>query len=524
MIYSRSTRSIRQQNYALKEQFENNLGRIRAIFLNAPAEIYLKDVDGRYIMINPQFEKLFNVKNNDVVGLLPTDIHDPELGAKTRAHDLMVLAERKTVVRDELALTHLGLRTLHTIKFPTYDRSGALTGLGAIVTDVTDLRRSEQEMRQAQKMDAVGQLTGGVAHDFNNLLAVILGNLELLDELEDGPERNECIQIALQAVESGADLTKNLLSFAKKAPLAPEVFDLNRLVHETRRWCSRVIPPNIDIGLVLDGSIGTVLADRSMTQSALLNIMLNSHDAMPDGGKIKIETFNLSSYPLAAPKELPHSDLSTYECVRISDIGVGIPAAELANVFAPFHTTKTDGSGSGLGLSMVQGFMTQSQGAVSVSSEVGVGTVVTLFFRSMEMTTDADSGPDIAAKSVSGKKARILLAEDNNDLRRSITRILELAGHKVSAFSNGKAALTEFTKNPKGFDLLITDILMPGEMQGPMLVDEAKKLSSEIHVILLSGYPRADLIDGGDYLSNNVYLMKPIAAEKLRTAVMGLLD
>ena len=511
--------STRKTNTNLREQIDNNRGRLRAIFQNAPAEIYLKDAKGRYLMINPQFEKLFNVKNSDVFGLLPTDIHDPKLGAKTRAHDLRVLNERKTIVRDELAITELGLRTLHTIKFPTFDSSGELTGLGAIVSDVTDLRNAEQELRQSQKMEAIGQLTGGVAHDFNNLLAVIQGNLELHDLVEGKSEKQECIRMALTASKSGAALTKNLLSFAKKSPLSPKIFNINQLVLETKKWSSRIVPKNIQFTLIQSTSSEDVFADESMAQSALLNIILNSKDSMPDGGLITIETFNLDSESVTDLPDLQDCDPGKYVCVRIGDTGIGIPRANIEDVFKPFYSTKPTGSGSGLGLSMVQGFMKQSGGSVSISSEQDKGTVVNLLFRVVDAPFAEGDDPSNVGNPLPKRVGRVLFAEDNDDVRHWIMRFLDHFGHEVTSAPTGDAAFSLFEKDPNKFDLMITDILMPGNLQGPNLANEIRKLSPNFPVIFLSGYPRNEVIDGGDYLSGDVYLMKPVAAGTLQEAV-----
>ena len=516
--------NMRRENSNLREQADSNEGRLKAIFENAPAEIYLKDDEGRYLMINPQFEKLFNVKNSEVFGLLPTDIHDPELGAKTRAHDLRVLNERATVVRDELALTEIGLRTLHTIKFPTFDSSGELTGLGAIVTDVTDLRHAEQDLRQSQKMDAIGHLTGGVAHDFNNLLAIIKGNLELHGLLEDEKEKKECIEIALKATGRGADLTRNLLSFAKKAPLSPAAFDIDDLIEETSDWSSRVLPDNIIFNLDQLNATADVFADKSMAQSALLNVILNAKDAMPEGGEISVETFAVGSHPDADTSDVQAFESGAYVCVRISDTGVGIPAENLEKVFTPFYTTKPAGTRSGLGLSMVQGFMKQSGGTVSISSEINVGTTVDLYFRAANGHTQEDAEAVTPFTPLRGKKGRILLAEDNDDVRTWITRLLELFGHDVVSAPTGDSAYTLYKENNEGYDLLITDILMPGKLQGPSLADEIRKITPKLPVIFLSGYPRDELIGGGDYLSGDVFLMKPVSADTLKEAVHHSLD
>ncbi|MFT5797649.1 MAG: PAS domain S-box-containing protein [Candidatus Azotimanducaceae bacterium] len=494
-------------------------GRIQAIFQNAPAEIYLKDEQGRYVMINPEFERLFQVKNADVVGLLPTDIHDEELGAKTRAHDLQVLNEQKTVVRDDTALTNSGLRTLHTIKFPTYDQSGTLTGLGAIVTDVTELRTVEMEFRQFQKMEAIGQLTGGIAHDFNNLLAVIMGNLELIEPTIDDNETLSCINDALEATKRGAELTSSLLSFARKAPLAPVSIDTGQMISETLRWCQRMMPENIDIVASTSPDLWFVSLDKAMAQTALLNIILNAKDALPKGGRIEVKVSNVhvrGTKKLSAKEEIP---LGRYVHIEIADDGDGIDPGVLGEVFVPFFTTKPFGTGSGLGLSMVQGFVQQSNGFIALSSQPNVGTKVQMYFNAGDAPKVERMPANHLAHSPLAVSGHVLVVEDNKGVRDWLCRHFELSGHSVIAVESGDAALQVFLRAPDDFNLIISDIVMPGKLQGPALVNEVRKLKPKVAVIFLSGYPKNGNHNGVERLSGDTFLTKPISSRDLTEAI-----
>jgi PAS domain S-box-containing protein len=494
-------------------------GRMEAIFLNAPAEIYLKDEQGRYVMINPEFERLFNVQNKDVVGFLPTDIHDEEMGAKTRAHDLQVLSNQKTVIRDEIALTSKGIRTLHTIKFPTFDDDGTLTGIGAIVTDITDRRAVETQLRQFQKMEAIGQLTGGIAHDFNNLLAVIMGNLELIELSSKDEISRACIKDALTATERGAELTKNLLSFARKSPLSPVNIDLHDLIDETQRWGQRVIPSNIDVKTSIPDDIWTVSLDKTMAQTALLNIILNAKDAMLDGGCIEL---NLSNVDMDHSVNMDNDDgLLSGQFVRmeIRDNGTGIKPDLLDEIFTPFFTTKPVGSGSGLGLSMVQGFIKQSNGFMNISSKEGEGTTVHLYFKAASSVAKVKSLKSKQPKTITVSKGRILIAEDDEGVRNWLTRHFEMTGSNVTTAETGDDALALFRKAPDDFDLIISDIIMPGTLQGPSLILEVRKIRPHMPVIFLSGYTKDKHRYGPDYFLGETFLMKPVGSRELTEAV-----
>ncbi len=395
----------------------------------------------------------------------------------------------------------------------------------SIIFDVTAIVDAEQQLKeqsalamQAQKMESIGQLTGGVAHDFNNLLAVIIGNLELLrDEIGDHDHR-QMIEAGIAAAMRGGDLTHKMLSFARRARLEPQIIDLNTTVLETKNWAGRTLPANITIETSLLAGLWPVSADQASTESALLNLILNARDAMPNGGHLSLATTNV---------QIDDEDFKTYGddlapgryvMMSVTDTGTGIDPKMVDYVFEPFYTTKSPGAGSGLGLSMVMGFMRQTGGTVRVSSELGVGTTFKLYFPIGDMQTlDDVSLPEERENAVS-KGARILLAEDQQDVLDVLVMILEKAGYVVTAVANGDQAKVAFETNPS-FDLVLTDIVMPGRLQGTALVRELRESWPDLRVVFMSGYASEAAVVGDGLRSDDIRLMKPVQKRDLLVAV-----
>ncbi|WP_323771985.1 response regulator [Antarctobacter sp.] len=397
-----------------------------------------------------------------------------------------------------------------------------IVGANIDVSDLVEKDRALEESQsiavQAQKMEAIGQLTGGVAHDFNNLLAVILGNLELIEETDSPEEIREFLDAAKTATNRGADLTKSLLSFARKSSLAPAVIDINQMVRETKNWSSRVIPENIDVEISLLAGLWRVEADPSLTQNALLNLLLNARDAMPLGGKMTIETSNVridEDYNQLRGEDL---EPGRYVLLAVSDTGEGIPAENITQIFDPFFTTKSVGKGSGLGLSMVQGFMKQSGGAVRVYSEMATGTTVKLYFRSVAGQQDERSPQEAVDEQPSRGEARIFVVEDEEAVLEVLAKTLKKAGYHITSARSGDEALRMWDKG-SSFDLLVTDIVMPGDLQGTQLARELRARHPELPVVFMSGYASEATVHGNGLRPEDIRLMKPVRRKDLIAAV-----
>ena len=399
-------------------------------------------------------------------------------------------------------------------------------GVVAVIEDVTEERAREKQLRQAQKMEAVGQLTGGIAHDFNNLLAVVMGNLELLKLELDPPvsvsgDVDALIQAAIDAVEQGAQLTKSMLAYARKAQLTPVVVDVNQSVAEISRWMRRAIEANIEIETVLQGGIWRTRLDPVSLQSALINLILNSRDALPAGGRLTIETANVRIDDGYLEERLETIPAGRYVMVAVSDTGTGIAPDVIDQIYTPFFTTKPVGKGSGLGLSMVEGFARQSGGTIRVYSEPGVGTSFKLYFRAIEQherdAAAAARGPSSAGAAARPRR-RVLLVEDRAQVLLALRKILEGAGFDVTTAETGDIAYSIFEASPD-FDVVLTDIVMPGELQGPSLAKACRAIRADTPFVFLSGYASEATVHGNGLLPGDIRLMKPIARADLLNAV-----
>ncbi len=376
----------------------------------------------------------------------------------------------------------------------------------------------ERTLFQAQKMESLGQLTGGVAHDFNNLLQVILSNLDLsLNALGGSGLVAGYLQNAIAGAEQGAKLTSHLLAFARRQPLRPEPVRVDRLVGDMTNLLRRTIGETIDIKLVASGGLWTALVDSNQLQNAILNLAINARDAMPDGGKLTIDLANAS---LDSAYAKSHRDVKAgqYVMVAITDTGVGMSPEILDKVFEPFFTTKPEGRGTGLGLSMVYGFIKQSGGHVRLYSEVGLGTTVKLYLPVSEQAEARSEAADV--KAVRGAGETVLVAEDDDGVRASVVTQLTELGYRVVAVADGEAAL-DILRRGERVDLLFTDVVMPGAVNGRVLADRARELSPALAVVFTSGYNENAIIHNGRLDEGVTLLSKPYRLAQLADTVRG---
>jgi CheY-like chemotaxis protein len=362
-------------------------------------------------------------------------------------------------------------------------------------------------------MDAIGQLTGGVAHDFNNILTVITGTIGILEEaVADQPEYASIAKLIDEAAERGASLTKHLLAFARKQPLQPVELDVNALVLESAKLLHPTLGEHIEITPLLAEDAWTAMADPSQLSTAVLNLAINARDAMPNGGKLALETANVVLDENYAGR---HSEVTpgSYVMIAVSDSGSGIPPALLERVFEPFFTTKEVGRGTGLGLSMVFGFVKQSGGHVKIYSEEGHGTSVKLY---LPRATGLQQTPaeTLVSTNIVGGTETILVVEDDAMVRRYVMTQVQSLGYATLEASNASDALRIIADAP-AIDLLFTDVIMPGAMNGRQLVDEALKRRPGLKTLYTSGYTENAIVHHGRLDSGVLLLAKPYRKSEL---------
>jgi NO-binding membrane sensor protein with MHYT domain/nitrogen-specific signal transduction histidine kinase/CheY-like chemotaxis protein len=382
-------------------------------------------------------------------------------------------------------------------------------------------RQTSEQLFQAQKMEAVGQLTGGVAHDFNNILMIVLGNAGALLEDESVPAHvADRAQRIFEAGERGAELTRQLLAFSRRQVLKPEMTDLNDLVASTSRLLWRTLGEHIDLQTRAASNLWTTNVDRSQVETSLINLCINARDAMPGGGHLVIETRNVTLDPAYVARQ-DDDDLvaGDYVMLSVTDTGAGMPPDVLKRVFEPFFTTKATGKGTGLGLSMVYGFIRQSKGHVVITSEVGRGTTVSLYFRRGAALVAA-AAPS-RRQALPGGSESILVVEDEESVRKIVTEQLRSLGYSVRHASNADQALD--CLRAARFDLLLTDVMMPGRLNGKGLSEEVERQWPDTRIVFMSGYSENALQHDGQLDGGVRLLAKPHRKADLATIIRSAL-
>ena len=386
-------------------------------------------------------------------------------------------------------------------------------------------RREQAQMAfaQVQKLEAVGQLTAGIAHDFNNLLAVIRGGLEFIDAAAARglPADAELIDASLRATRRGSELVRRLLTFSRQSPLRAEPTSINQLVLDTLRLLQRTLGEGVDIVTDLDATAAAVCVDRSQFANALVNLALNARDAMPEGGELTIATACRPARwaPDEGPKRWPTGE---EVCITVSDTGVGMPEQVRNRAFEPFFTTKPDGLGTGLGLSMVHGFVEQSGGHIEIDSAAGRGTSITIRLPRIEAVCKAEEFDGVGAAAVKGQDKTVLLVEDDPDVRIVTAAQLKHLGYRVHSVANAIDAI-DLIGSPANIDLTLTDIVLPGGLDGVALVKEAMRARPQMGVLCMSGYDPTQKHRKWLMVQNIVVLEKPFSCGRLAEALESAL-
>jgi PAS domain S-box-containing protein len=499
------TESNRTQQ-ALSQEIEER----RRIFDSSNDLIFVTDSAGNFIQVSPSVSAILGYQPSDMVGRSATEFIHPDDLEHTRRE---MRAGRRGQSKRNFETRYINKEGKAVALNWTGNWSEPVRRHFFIGRDLTEKQAAEAQLRHAQKMDAVGQLTGGVAHDFNNILTVITGTIGILEEaVADQPQLAAIAKLIDEAAERGANLTKHLLAFARKQPLQPVEVDVNALVLEAAKLLHPTLGEHIEITPLLAEDAWSALADPNQLATAVLNLAINARDAMPNGGKLALETNNVYLDESYAGM---HSEVTPghYVMIAVSDTGTGIPAALLERVFEPFFTTKEVGRGTGLGLSMVFGFVKQSGGHIKIYSEEGHGTSVKIYLPRATGLQQTAAEARVSA-NIEGGNETILVVEDDALVRRYVMTQIESLGYTTLEAANASDALQIIYHVPT-IDLLFTDVIMPAPMNGRQLVDEALKRRPDLKILYTSGYTENAIVHHGRLDSGVLLLAKPYRKSEL---------
>ena len=504
----------------LREELQGASAAIEATQRETSDAIFKLDRSWRFIALNRNAERLFGEYAEDIRNRSIWQVFPELAGSSFEQECRRAVRERHEVVCEVQWVRNDVWLTVHA--YPHAD------GLAVYMQDISRLVSANDKLRQAAKMEAIGRLTGGIAHNFNNTLQIIQGCIESLElDVPASNDAQESLDAIKRAADSAGTMTRQLLAFARRQPLSPQVVDVARLVDGLDALLRGTLGAAIKFEIRRPGTLWPVRVDPVQLQDAIINLSINGRDAMPSGGRLTIEAANL---PVRKPELDPFGEIQpgNYVVISVSDTGKGIPKELLGNVFEPFFSTKGSGRGTGLGLAIVYGFVNQSGGHVKITSEVGRGTTVRLFLPSAG-TADASAGePQDAAtagsaKNLPGGAESILVVEDTKDVRRVVVADLRRLGYRVGAAPDGAAAL-DLIEHGLDADLLLTDVQLPGGMDGVRLAEQIRQQRPQMAVLFMSGFIE-DLAAFGDLLDPQTNLMrKPFSRGQLAARVRMCLD
>ncbi|HEY0710202.1 MAG TPA: ATP-binding protein, partial [Polyangia bacterium] len=494
--------------------------RLQDIIDNSTALVSVKDLKGRYLLVNRRFEEIFHLTRDQVIGQPDRKFFPEEQAEAFRRNDRRAIEAGQAIEIEEVAQQDDGLHTYISIKAPLCDEAGSPYAVCGISTDITERKHVEEQLRQSQKMEAIGRLAGGIAHDFNNLLTAINGYSGLmLERMGAAHPFFEHAQEIAKAGERAAGLTRQLLAYSRKQVMEPRIFRPNVIVKELEAIVRRLVGERVKVVLQLADNVGAIRVDRGQLEQILLNLAVNARDAMPEGGELTIRTANV-----LLDGEGPEGISGQQVLVSVIDTGAGMSPEVKARIFEPFFTTKDVGKGTGLGLSVVYGIVKQSGGAINVQSELGQGTTFDLFFPRVEAETSPLTQALVADGALlQGGTETVLLAEDEESVRRFAVRALEAHGYVVIAAAGGREAMAAFDARRSEIDLVITDVIMP-DQGGRVLASFVRARSSDLPILYISGYAEEAVVSQGMLDEGEHFLQKPFSPEDLLGKVREVLD
>ncbi len=507
-----------------EDELRESERKYRDLVDGAPVGIFQSTIDGRVIGVNPAYAKMFGYASAEEAALEIDNVAERMYVEPERRKKLIDLALRtggfvkaENQYRKKDGSLFWGQLYFQVVRY----RDGEVKHIGGFVEDISDRKILEQQLLQAQKMEAIGTLAGGIAHDFNNLLQVILGYSELLlvDKREDDPEYADLSKI-LESARSGSELVRRLLTFSRKVESKPVPLNLNRSVDQAERFLRRTISKMIEIQLDLSGDLAEINADPTQMEQVLMNLAVNARDAMPDGGKLTVGTRNVTldeEYCRIHAETRP----GEYVLLTVSDTGHGIDKETIDHIFEPFFTTKELGCGTGLGLAVVYGIVKQHGGFINCYSEVEHGTTFNVYFPAIESPIE----PEVQSSGVMPAfgTETILIVDDEDLVRELGARILSKAGYNVLTATNSREALDLFEKERAQISLVILDLIMP-KMGGKECLKELRKIDPQLKVLIASGLSDAASVQESIKMGAKGFIYKPFKSKELLRQVRGVLD
>ncbi|WP_456408436.1 PAS domain S-box protein [Caldithrix abyssi] len=473
----------------------------------------LFDLEGKIIFVNESFLDTFGYRRNEVIGRNIEFFFSPFIGYEFQLNILPASinggwnGELRAKRKDGKEIT-VFLST-STVK----DDAGQPVVVVAVLSDITLRKQLEAQLRQSQKMEAIGQLAGGVAHDFNNLLTVIEGYIDLLkNKLDENASINSYINQMKKATERAVSLTRQLLTFSRRQVVQPKILDINKTIQELSKMLNRLIGEHIELITNLDPKIWRIKIDPSQIEQVILNLVVNARDAMPEGGELIIETEQIKldrSYNRFHPDVRP----GDYVVINVSDTGMGMSEEVQQRIFEPFFTTKEKGKGTGLGLATVYGIVKQHNGHISVYSEVGKGTTFKIYFPAIKARTSSEV-EESERKHLKGRGEQILVVEDEYLVRELICDTLRNLGYNVLEAANGEQALRVYQENADTIELILTDLVMP-VMNGRKLARILKRENPDLKILFMTGYDDNAISKQGMVTEDIDYISKPFSPNKL---------